>query len=245
MDKAFCFCKGEIVDCLPGVVLDCNNKRTRKCPLIQDTEDEAERQTKAFEQAVKAHQAHMERKGDKVLKLNEIKIEREFCFCVGELVDCHPGVVQDCNNKQIHKCPLLQEQKQERKKEQTGKQPAEAEKKAEPSEKESEGKGFCFCVGELVDCLPGVVLDCNNKRTRKCPLIQDTEDEAERQTKAFEQAVKAHQAHRERKGDKALQTKEVKNAQEFCFCVGELVDCPSATVQDCNLKKATKCKLRE
>ena len=100
-------------------------------------------------------------------------------------------------------------------------------------------------MGEIVDCLPGVVLDCNNKRTRKCPLIQDEEDEAERRTKEFEEAMRAHKAHKERKGDKALKTPEEKIEHEFCFCVGGLVDCSPATVQDCNLKKTTKCKLQE
>lgn len=257
MDRAFCFCKGEIVDCLPGVVLDCNNKRTSRCPLLPDDEDEAVKQTKAFEQAVKAHQAHKERKGDKVLESHEPKIEREFCFCVGELVDCPAGDVQDCNNKQLRKCPLLAQRGEKQAPEgvQGTKQVGEniSSKKSRntrPSgpKKASSDDGelaFCFCVGEIVDCLPGVVLDCNNKRTAKCPLINDEEDEAEKETRAFEQAVRAHQAHKERKGDRALKTKEVKNAREFCFCLGEMVDCPSATVQDCNLKKASRCKLRE
>lgn len=248
MDRAFCFCKGEIVDCLPGVVLDCNNKRTSRCPLIQDEDDEAVKQTKAFEQAVKAHQAHKERKGDKVLKSHEPKIEREFCFCVGELVDCPVGDVQDCNNKQIRRCPLKEKQESKPKESANAavqKETARRTSAADKEHTEDGGHAFCFCVGEIVDCLPGVVLDCNNKRTARCPLVNDDVDEAEKETRAFEQAVRAHQAHKERKGDKALKTTEVKNAQEFCFCVGELVDCPSATVQDCNLKKASKCKLRE
>lgn len=226
---SFCFCKGEIVDCLPGVVLDCNNKRTSKCPLIQEEEDEAVRQTKAFEQAMQAHKAHRERKGDKALKPKQVKADKEFCFCKGELVDCPSSVVQDCNMKRISKCPLPEKN-------------AAAEK---ATVQKKEGLAFCFCKGEVVDCLPGVVLDCNNKRTTKCPLIQEEEDAAERQTKAFEQAMKAHKAHRERMGKKASEPKEVKRDREFCFCVGELVDCPSATVQDCNFKKAKTCKLRE
>lgn len=251
MGKAFCFCKGEIVDCLPGVVLDCNNKRTTKCPLIQEEADLAEQQTKAFEQAVRAHQAHKERKGDKALKSKEVKSEREFCFCVGELVDCPPGVVLDCNTKRTRKCPLSEEKEAaakatDAKEAKVLEEPADAKtEKKEEKKSSSEGRAFCFCKGEIVDCLPGVVLDCNNKRTRKCPLEKEVEDAAERQTKAFEQAVQAHKAHKERKGDKALKSKEVTGQQEFCFCVGSMVDCPSATVQDCNLKKTTKCKLQE
>ena len=35
--------------------------------------------------------------------------EKEFCFCVGALVDCSPGRVQDCNIKRVHECPKEQE----------------------------------------------------------------------------------------------------------------------------------------
>lgn len=35
-------------------------------------------------------------------KINETN---GFCFCKGELVTCHKGVIQDCNTKQLHKCP--------------------------------------------------------------------------------------------------------------------------------------------
>lgn len=150
---------------------------------------------------------------------------KSFCYLKGSIVDCSNGTVQDCNTKRVRTCRLDEESAQQN--------------------TENTEKAFCFCRGEIVSCLPGVVLDCNNKRTRKCPLIKEEEDEAEQETKAFEQAVQAHKAHKERKGNRVLKAKELKTEHLFCFCRGELVDCSPATVQDCNLKKTKTCKLRE
>lgn len=74
--KSFCFFKGELVDCIPGRVQDCNVKQVRKCVI--DEEKEVEK---------KIHDTN------------------GFCFCKGELVSCHRGTIQDCNTKQLHKCP--------------------------------------------------------------------------------------------------------------------------------------------
>ena len=67
--------------------------------------------------------------------------EKSFCFCRGELVDCIPGRVQDCNIKQVKECML--------------------DKK--------DTNGFCFCKGELVTCSSGRIQDCNIKQLGKCP----------------------------------------------------------------------------
>ena len=249
-NRAFCFCVGELVDCIPGVVLDCNNKRMKKCPL-KDEEKETAEKNKKSKTDEKSQKDRKEKKEKKE------KDNRAFCFCVGELVDCIPGVVLDCNNKRTEKCPLQTEKEKAEKKDENkadeanqGNQKNKTKKKNPKNQKNKAGqadsggkkdkedhRAFCFCVGELVDCIPGVVLDCNNKRTKKCPLL---EDEAERKTKEFEQAVRAHKA-----GNKKEQKQEEAPKKEFCFCVGELVDCPPATVQDCNLKRTTTCKLRE
>lgn len=249
-DRPFCFCVGQQVDCIPGVVLDCNNKRTKKCPLEMGETKKSEKYKTAEDQKSKKGKAEKTKKDD-----------RAFCFCVGRQVDCIPGVVLDCNNKRTSKCPLEAEKeetgKNEKNKADASNQDAQknkTEKKNQSSPKnktdkanqnskkdkaDKDNRAFCFCLGQQVDCIPGVVLDCNNKRTVKCPL---QEDEAERKTKEFEQAVQRHKAERKKKSEQDV----VKvSGSEFCFCVGELVDCPSATVQDCNLKKATTCKLRK
>lgn len=75
--------------------------------------------------------------------------QKEFCFLKGELVDCIPGRVQDCNIKQVRVC-ILEEQKK-------------AEEKIEST------NGFCFCKGELVTCSSGTIQDCNMKQIHKCP----------------------------------------------------------------------------
>lgn len=249
-NRPFCFCVGQQVDCIPGVVLDCNNKRTKKCPLEDKEKVEKKKKSKTDE---------TNQNGQKNKKEKKEKDNRAFCFCVGELVDCIPGVVLDCNNKRTSICPLESEKEKagknnENKAAETnqGNQKNKAEKKNQKnrknkteqanqdSKKDKAGKdnrAFCFCVGELVDCIPGVVLDCNNKRTKKCPLL---EDEAERKTKEFEQAMRAHKAYSRK--EKKQEPVEIQG-KEFCFCLGELVDCPPATVQDCNLKKTTTCKL--
>lgn len=73
----FCFFKGEMVECIPGRVQDCNIKQVRKC--IKDEQKEVK---------------------------EKIDHSNGFCFCKGELVNCHTGVIQDCNMKQIQHCPL-------------------------------------------------------------------------------------------------------------------------------------------
>lgn len=40
--------------------------------------------------------------------------KKSFCFYKGELVDCIPGRVQDCNVKQVRKC-ILDEKKSRKK----------------------------------------------------------------------------------------------------------------------------------
>lgn len=76
---------------------------------------------------------------------------QNFCFLKG-LVDCKPGRVQDCNFKQVHKCPLQKE----------------LEKEKTTSQ---EGLKFCFLKG-IVDCNAGRVQDCNFKHVNKCPLYK-------------------------------------------------------------------------
>lgn len=73
-----------------------------------------------------------------------------FCFYKGEMVDCIPGRVQDCNIKQVRKCIL--------------------DEKKEVEEKLEKSNGFCFCKGELVNCRTGVIQDCNMKQLQHCPL---------------------------------------------------------------------------
>ncbi len=76
--------------------------------------------------------------------------KRSFCFCKGELVDCIPGRVQDCNVKQARTC-ILDEQKQ-------------------INEEIKNTNGFCFVKGELVTCSKGRIQDCNVKQSQKCPI---------------------------------------------------------------------------
>ena len=60
---------------------------------------------------------------------------RNFCFLKGELVDCIPGGVQDCNMKQVRSC-IMDEQKI-------------------VQDKIKKANGFCFYKGELVSCSAG------------------------------------------------------------------------------------------
>ncbi len=143
-NKAFCFCKGELVDCIPGRVQDCNMKNVSKCPL----EEEHIQKVKEI----------IEKQKQNTIKQNK----KAFCFCKGELVDCIPGRVQDCNMKNVSKCPLEEEKQQKGKEKQQGKEKGK--------KKEKEKRSFCFCKGELVDCIPGRVQDCNMKNVSKCPL---------------------------------------------------------------------------
>ena len=79
MENKFCFLKG-IVECPSGVIQNCNNMRTEKCPLDEEKEKK--------------------KKSEKPSKQN-------FCFFKGELVDCSSGRVQDCNNQRsLRYCPL-------------------------------------------------------------------------------------------------------------------------------------------
>ncbi len=70
-------------------------------------------------------------------------MENNFCFLKG-VVDCHSGVIQNCNNMRTTKCPLEEEKESQKR------------------------QNFCFLKG-LVDCSAGCVLDCNNKRVESCP----------------------------------------------------------------------------
>ena len=74
MENKFCFLKG-IVDCEPGRIQDCNNKRTAVCIL----------ETKQKEQV-------------------DSEKEQNFCFLMG-LVNCSSARVQDCNIKRVKTCP--------------------------------------------------------------------------------------------------------------------------------------------
>ena len=74
---------------------------------------------------------------------------KEFCFLKGDLVDCTPGRVQDCNVKQVRAC-ILDEKKAIKK-------------------KIAGTNGFCFCKGELVTCSSGTIQDCNTKQVHSCP----------------------------------------------------------------------------
>lgn len=75
--------------------------------------------------------------------------QKNFCFLKGELVDCIPGRVQDCNVKRVCVCALEEQEKVENETNSTN--------------------GFCFCKGELVTCSNGTIQDCNIKRVNKCP----------------------------------------------------------------------------
>ncbi|MCI8372419.1 MAG: hypothetical protein HFI75_08490 [Lachnospiraceae bacterium] len=210
-NRAFCFCLGELVDCLPGVVLDCNNKRTRKCPLLTE-ENPLEEENKKLE----PHNPDQ-------------KDNRAFCFCMGEQVDCLPGVVLDCNNKRTRKCPLLKEEEGEREK--GRKQDSEEHKIKE----KKDNRAFCFCMGAQVDCLPGVVLDCNNKRTTECPLVKEVlvvNKDKEKQVTKLKNKYK-----------KNVKNNRKQDNRPFCFYMGSQVDCLPGVVLDCNNKRTTECPL--
>jgi DNA primase len=188
-EMSFCFCKGELVDCIPGRVQDCNMKQVHTCPLLEEIQQEQQpkKKSKKQEQAfcfIKGElvdcipgrvqdcnmkQMHTcpleeEKKAQEQLqeqpkKKQETKKQQAFCFCKGELVDCIPGRVQDCNMKHVSTCPLEEEAKEEQVK--TEQQPKEEQPK--------KTNGFCFFKGELVECSPGRIQDCNVKQLHKCP----------------------------------------------------------------------------
>lgn len=86
MENKFCFLKG-IVECPSGVIQNCNNMRTEKCPL--DEEKKKKKEPK---------------------KTNR----QNFCFLKGELVDCSDGRVLDCNNQRsLRNCPLEEKPKEQ------------------------------------------------------------------------------------------------------------------------------------
>lgn len=85
-------------------------------------------------------------------------------------------------------------------------------------------QGFCFLKG-LVDCSPGTIQDCNMKRVKGCWLQEEVE-----------------RIIGSRINDKA--NPEGLPDPFFCFLKG-LVDCQPGTIQDCNMKQVTKCKLEE
>lgn len=218
-NRAFCFCLGELVDCLPGVVLDCNNKRTRKCPLLTEEEEERE---KGRKQDSEDH------------KIKEKKDNRAFCFCMGAQVDCLPGVVLDCNNKRTTECPLVKEVLvvNKDKEKQVTKLKNKYNKNVKNNRKQ-DNRPFCFCMGSQVDCLPGVVLDCNNKRTTECPLIKEVLIENIEKEKKVKELK-----------DKYRKVKN-KDDRPFCFCKGEQVDCLPGVVLDCNNKRTRICPLEK
>lgn len=84
MENKFCFLKG-IVECPSGVIQNCNNMRTEKCPLDEEKK--------------KNNKSENKKAGEKP--------KQNFCFFKGELVDCSSGRVQDCNNQRsLRYCPL-------------------------------------------------------------------------------------------------------------------------------------------
>ncbi len=76
-------------------------------------------------------------------------MENGFCFLKG-VVDCSPGVVQNCNNMRVKTCPL---------------------EEADENEDGGKKQNFCFLKG-LVDCSEGRVQECNNQHTKSCPKEQ-------------------------------------------------------------------------
>ena len=52
--KSFCFVKGELVDCIPGRVQDCNTKQIHTCPLDTETRKDKVKQTKTEDKKDKA-----------------------------------------------------------------------------------------------------------------------------------------------------------------------------------------------
>lgn len=96
-------------------------------------------------------------------------MENKFCFLKG-IVECHSGVIQNCNNQRITKCPLDDQKK--------GSDNAGSAKKDKKKEKSGNAKqNFCFLKGELVECSNGRVQDCNNQRIRKCPLEEKPQNQ--------------------------------------------------------------------
>lgn len=124
---------------------------------------------------------------------NKKKDNRSFCFCMHAQVDCLPGVVLDCNNHKRDVCPLVEEVlaankvKEEQVKElkekyrSKGRQAGDTSKKAEKKSVKKDNRSFCFCMGTQVDCLPGVVLDCNNHKRNICPVLLEVLPVTEKQ----------------------------------------------------------------
>lgn len=83
---------------------------------------------------------------------------------------------------------------------------------------------FCYLKG-LVDCQPRIIQDCNMKQVRSCWR----QEEEERRIGS-------------RINNKA--NPEGLPDTSFCFLKG-LIDCQPGTIQDCNMKHVTKCKLEE
>ncbi len=224
-NRSFCFCMHAQVDCLPGVVLDCNNHKREVCPLVEEVlavNKDKEKQVKELKEKFKqkdskgksqGHKAEAEQKPDKkeasvkkVSKADEKKSDkkkdnRSFCFCMHAQVDCLPGVVLDCNNHKRKVCPLVEEvlsvnkdkEKQVKELKEKYKQrdsklednkkekeeitakatesKSETKKEEKKPEKKKDNRAFCFCLGAQVNCLPGVVLDCNNHKRKMCPVL--------------------------------------------------------------------------
>lgn len=131
MRKAFCFLKGEIVECSEGRVQDCNIKKVTKCMLDEDKKKQKgfcflkgewvdctigrvqdcniKKVTKCMldEEKMKDDNAKREKeikeKEDKRIGKSEGN-QKGFCFYKGAWVDCSSGRVQDCNIKQVRKC---------------------------------------------------------------------------------------------------------------------------------------------
>lgn len=213
-NRSFCFCMHAQVDCLPGVVLDCNNHKRKVCPLVEEVlavNKDKEKQVKELKEKfkkkdAKPETAKTEEKKAESKKEEKKKDNRSFCFLMHAQVDCSPGVVLDCNNHKRKVCPLveevlsvnkdkelqvsqLKEKFKKKDKKSDSKQDAQSSEKkpvdAEPKSKKDENKAetkkeapkkkdnraFCFCLGAQVECLPGVVLDCNNHKRTVCPIL--------------------------------------------------------------------------
>ncbi len=94
MENKFCYLKG-LVDCDSGRIQDCNNQRTKVCPLEQESKVQKEDKNQKEDTSQKEDTNQKEDGSQK----------QAFCYLKG-LVSCTPGRVQDCNIKRVQVCPL-------------------------------------------------------------------------------------------------------------------------------------------
>lgn len=109
MENKFCYLKG-LVDCDSGRIQDCNNQRTKVCPLEQEKKNQKENKNhKNKDLSNKNQEGKNQKEGKEQKKEKQQKKQKEpiqsFCYLKG-LVSCTPGRVQDCNTKRVKECPL-------------------------------------------------------------------------------------------------------------------------------------------